>query len=68
MKMKAEDLLDYEIDVDELRKDMKEEYVAAMCCGFPMAVVDLTEVERMSDRELVEQALKNCVDLRMYRV
>ena len=68
MKMKAEDLLDYEIDVDGLRRDMKEEYVAAMCCGFPMAVVDLTEVERMSDRELVEQALKNCVDLRMYRV
>lgn len=66
--MKAEDLLDYEIDVDELRRDMKEEYVAAMCCGFPMAVVDLTEVERMSDRELVEQALKNGVDLRMYRV
>ena len=68
MKMKAEDLLDYEIDVDELRRDMKEEYVAAMCCGFPMAVVDLTEVERMSDQELVEQALKNGVDLRMYRV
>ena len=66
--MKAEDLLDYEIDVDGLRRDMKEEYVAAMCCGFPMAVVDLTEVERMSDRELVEQALKNGVDLRMYRV
>ena len=66
--MKAEGLLDYEIDVDGLRRDMKEEYVAAMCCGFPMAVVDLTEVERMSDRELVEQALKNGVDLRMYRV
>ncbi len=60
--------MDYEIDVDELRKDMKEEYVAAMCCGFPMAVVDLTEVECMSDRELVEQALKDGVDLRMYRV
>lgn len=66
--MKAEGLLDYEIDVDGLRRDMKEEYVAAMCCGFPMAVVDLTEVERMSDQELVEQALKNGVDLRMYRV
>lgn len=68
MNMKAEGLLDYEIDVDGLRRDMKEEYVAAMCCGFPMAVVDLTEVERMSDQELVEQALKNGVDLRMYRV
>lgn len=58
--------MDYEIDVNRLRRDMKEEYVAAMCCGFPMAVVDLTEVERMSDRELVEQAQENGVDLRKY--
>ena len=58
--------MEYIIDVDELRRDMKEEYVAAMCCGFPMAVVDLTDVERMSDRELVEQAQENGVDLRKY--
>ena len=58
--------MEYEIDVSRLRRDMKEEYVAAMCCGFPMAVVDLTEVERMSDRELVEQAQENGVDLTKY--
>ena len=60
--------MEYEIDVSRLRRDMKEEYVAAMCCGFPMAVVDLTDVERMSDRELVEQAQENGVDLRKYMV
>ena len=37
--------MEYIIDVDELRRDMKEEYVAAMCCGFPMAACDLTDVE-----------------------
>lgn len=58
--------MEYEIDVSRLRRDMKEEYVAAMCCGYPMAVVDLTDVERMSDRELVEQAQENGVDLRKY--
>ena len=58
--------MEYEIDVSRLRRDVKEEYVAAMCCGFPMAVVDLTDVERMSDRELVEQAQENGVDLRKY--
>ena len=58
--------MENEIDVNRLRRDMKEEYVAAMCCGFPMAVVDLTDVERMSDRELVEQAQENGVDLRKY--
>ncbi len=58
--------MEYEIDVNRLRRDMKEEYVAAMCCGFPMAVVELTDVERMSDWELVEQAQENGVDLRKY--
>ena len=48
--------MEYVIDVDELRRDMKEEYVAAMCCGFPMAACDLTDVEHLSDRELVELA------------
>ena len=42
--------MEYIIDVDELRRDMKEEYVAAMCCGFPMAACDLTDVEYLSDR------------------
>ena len=60
--------MEYIIDVDELRRDMKEEYVAAMCCGFPMAVVDLTDVEYLSDRELVELAQENGVDLRKYVV
>ena len=58
--------MEYEIDVNRLRRNMKEEYVAAMCCGFPMAVVELTDVERMSDWELVEQAQENGVDLRKY--
>ena len=60
--------MEYEIDVNRLRRDMKEEYVAAMCCGFPMAVMDLTEVEHLSDRELVELAQENGVDLRKYIV
>ena len=60
--------MEYEIDVNRLRRDMKEEYVADMCCGFPMAVVDLTDVEYLSDRELVELAQENGVDLRKYMV
>ena len=45
---------------------MKEEYEAAMCCGFPMAVVDLTDVEYLSDCELVELAQEHGVYLRKY--
>ena len=58
----------YEIDVNRLRKDMKDYYGTAMFNGFPMAVMDLSKVERLSDRELVELAQKNGVDLRKYIV
>ena len=60
--------MEYEIDVSRLRRDMKDYYGTAMFNGFPMAVMDLSKVERMSDRELVELAQKNGVDLREYIV
>ena len=60
--------MEYEIDVDELRRDMEEEYVAAMYSGFPMAIMDITEVERLSDQELIELAQENGVELRPYIV
>ena len=58
----------YEIDLNKLRKDMKDYYGTAMCKGFPMAMIDLSKVERLADRELVELAKKNGVDLRKYIV
>ena len=60
--------MEYEIDVDELRRDMEEDFAAAMCCGFPMAIMDLADVERLSDQELVKLAQENGVDLRAYIV
>lgn len=58
--------MEYEIDVNRLRRDMKDYYGTAMFNGFPMAVIDLSKVERLSDRELVELAQKKGVDLRKY--
>lgn len=60
--------MEYEIDISWLRRDMKDYYGTAMFNGFPMAVVDLSKVERMPDRELVELEQKNGVDLRKYIV
>ena len=60
--------MEYEIDVSRLRRDMKDYYGTAMFNGFPMAVMDLSKVERLSDRELVALAQKNGVDLRKYIV
>ena len=58
--------MEYHIDRKRERRDMKDYYGTAMFNGFPMAVMDLSKVERMSDRELVELAKKNGVDLRKY--
>lgn len=58
--------MEYEIDVNRLRRDVKDYYGTAMFNGFPMAIMDLSKVERLSDRELVELAQKNGVDLRKY--
>ena len=60
--------MEYEMDVSRLRRDMKDYYGTAMFNGFPMAVMDLSKVERMSDRELIELAQKNGVNLRKYIV
>ena len=58
----------YEIDIDRLRDDLKDDYGSAMFSGFPMAVMDLARIDRLSDQELVELAKKNGVDLRKYIV
>ena len=58
--------MEYEIDINRLRRDLMDDYGTAMFSGFPMAVMDLSRVENMSDREVVELARKKGVDLRKY--
>ena len=60
--------MEYEIDISRLRRDLEDYYGTAMFSGFPMAVMDVSRVERMSAQELVELAQKNGVDLRKYVV
>ena len=54
------------IDTDELRRDMMDNYGTAMYSGFPMAVVDLGNIERASDEELIRRAQHEGVDLSEY--
>ena len=58
--------MEYEIDVDRLRRDLKDYYGTAMFNASPLAIMELTKVERASDREIVEMAQENGVDLRKY--
>lgn len=60
--------MEYEIDIDALRDDLEDYYGTAMFSGFPMAVMDLNEISRMSEEELIALARKNRMDLRKYMV
>ena len=41
----------------KLRRDLMDKYGTAMYSGFPMAVIDLSDVESMSDEEIVKALL-----------
>ena len=57
------------IDVDKLREDMlNEDYGAFFVGGFGGALAESVEIERASDEELVDMALKQGIDLRKYEV
>ena len=53
------------IDFEKLREDLKDYYGTAMSF-MPMAVVELSQVERDSNQKLIELALKNNFDLSDY--
>ncbi len=56
----------YEIDVDRLRRDLMDYYGTAILNSSPLAMMELSEVEHASVREIVEMAHENGVDLRQY--
>ena len=50
---------DEDDDVEELRDKLRDYYGTAMTSGFPMAVIDLSEVDDLDDDEVREKARKN---------
>lgn len=55
-----------DIDYERLRRDLMDDYEGAMFGGFPMAVVDLSDVENASRDELIKIAKENRYDLNKY--
>ena len=43
-------------DFEELRETIRDYYGTAMASGFPMAIIELAEVDNASDDELIEIA------------
>ena len=50
----------------KLRRDLMDKYGTAMYSGFPMAVIDLSDIESMSDEELLEYAQNQGIDIEKY--
>ena len=55
-----------EIDFERLREDLVDYFGSAMFNGFPMAVVDVTQVEIASNEQLIQIAQANGFDLNNY--
>ena len=53
-------------NIKKLRKDLMDYFGTAMNSGFPMAVIDLGDIENMSDEQLLEFASRNGVDIEKY--
>ena len=57
------------IDIDALRKYMLDNSYGAFFCGdFGGALVEAVDIERASDEELVEMAVRQGIDLRKFEV
>lgn len=65
--LKREEVIAMEINTDKLRKDMIDNYGTAMFNGFPMAIMDLSKVEKASEQELIRMAKNQGVNLDKYR-
>lgn len=56
------------IDIDMLREDLKNYYGTAACNVFPAAMMDVWEIDRMSDEEVVRKAHDAGFDIIRYQV
>lgn len=56
------------IDVDKLRDYMTDYFGTAMLNGFPVAILDLSDIESMSGHELCQKAESLGIDLRDFEV
>ena len=56
------------IDINKLKRALMDYYGTAMHSGFPMAVIDLGNIEKMSPEDLVSLAYKLGLNLEDFSV
>ena len=56
-----------EIDINKLKKDLKDYYEAAyFTLGYGAALMDSFDLNNLSDEEIISKAAENGVDLEQY--
>lgn len=54
------------INIEQLRQDLLDYYGTAMNNGFPMAIIELSKIEKASAEELIEIAQQNGINIENY--
>ena len=54
------------IDVEKLREDLIDYYGTAMFNASPLAIIELTKIEKATDKEIIQIAIDNKFDLNEY--
>jgi len=54
------------INIDKIRDDLINYYGTAMYNASPLAIIELSKIERASDEEIIKIAMKNNFDLNKY--
>ena len=56
------------IDINKLRDDLINYFGTAMFNASPLAIIELSKVEKANDKQLIEIAIKNNFDLKDYEI
>ena len=56
------------IDFEQLRKDLIDYFGTAIFSGLPLAIMDLSKIEKASKEELIIIAQQNNYDLDNYKI
>ncbi len=56
-----------EYDIERLRSDLVDEFGAAANSGFPVAMVDIFDLDNATDEEVIGKALNMGYDLDKYQ-
>ena len=56
-----------DFDFDKLRNDLVDFYGTAACSGFPAAFIDASNMQNVSNIELLQKASENGFNLNKYK-